>query len=85
MSALEKQKHVTHPLYGKQFIMTGFRDKDLLAKLHNIGAEQGSAVRKSTFIVLVKDLSEENSKIAEAKTLNIPIMTLDEFKLKYTL
>ena len=78
-------KDTSHPLYGKKFIMTGVRDKELLEKLLKLGAEQGSAVRKDTFVVLVKDTEQENSKIAEAKTLNIPIMTLDEFKLKYTL
>ncbi len=82
---LEKQKDITHPLYGKQFIMTGFRDKELLEKLLAVGAEQGSAVRKGTFIVLVKDVSEENSKTKEAKALGIPIMTPEEFKTKYKL
>ena len=81
----KQQLDTSHPLYGKQFIMTGFRDKELLEKLQAVGAEQGSAVRKGTFVVLVKDTSEENSKIIAAKALGIPIMTASEFKTNYNL
>ena len=78
-------KDKTHPLYGKHFVMTGFRDKALLEKLLAVGAEQGSAVRKNTFVVLVKDPTEETSKTIEAKALGIPILTPDDFLLKYPL
>jgi NAD-dependent DNA ligase len=79
------EKDKTHPLYGKHFVMTGFRDKVLLEKLLAVGAEQGSAVRKNTFVVLVKDPSEETSKTIEAKALGIPILTPAEFIVKYQL
>ena len=65
--------------------MTGFRDKVLQEKLEAVGAEQGSAVRKNTFVVLVKDLAEENSKVTEAKKIGIPIMTPTEFQTKYNI
>jgi NAD-dependent DNA ligase len=74
-----------HPLYGKQIVLTGFRDKVLLEKLAAIGAEQGSAVRKNTFAVLVKDTTAETSKTAEAKAWSIPILTVDAFIAKYQL
>ncbi len=76
-------KDKTHPLYGKQFVMTGFRDKVLLEKLLAVGAEQGSGVRKNTFVLLVKDPLEETSKTVEAKALGIPILTPAELMLKY--
>jgi len=78
-------KDTAHPLYGKQYVMTGFRDKVLQEKLEAVGAEQGSAVRKNTFVVLVKDLAEENSKVTEAKKIGIPIMTPTEFQTKYNI
>jgi NAD-dependent DNA ligase len=52
-------------------------------KLTAMGAEQGSAVRKNTFVVIVKEAGEETSKTAEAKTLGIPIMTQAEFITTY--
>ena len=75
----------SHPLYGKKYIMTGFRDKALMAKLEALGAEQGSSVRKNTFVVIIKDADEENSKTAEARALGIPIMPIETFKAKYNL
>lgn len=79
------KKDQAHPLYGKQVVLTGFRDKELLEKLKAVGAEQGSAVRKNTFAVLIKDPTAETSKAQEAKTLGIPIMTPMDFQTKYKL
>jgi NAD-dependent DNA ligase len=56
-----------------------------MEKLATLGAEQGSAVRKNTFVVLVKNLDEENSKTAEANRIGIPVMDIQEFKVKYNL
>ena len=80
-----QNKDQSHPLYGKQIVLTGFRDKALLEKLQAIGAEQGSAVRKNTFVVLIKEPTEETSKTLEAKAMGIPIMTPMEFIAKYNL
>ena len=75
----------THPLYGKQIVMTGFRDKALVEKLVALGAEQSLTVKKSTFVVLVKEATEESGKTVDARTLGIPIMTLADFKTTYNL
>ena len=78
-------KDTSHPLYGKQYVMTGFRDKALMAKLAAVGAEQGSGVRKNTFVLLVKDTGEETTKTKEALALGIPIMTPATFQAKFNL
>ena len=75
----------SHPLYDKNIVLTGFRDKELQNKLEKIGAKLGNSVSKNTFIVLVKDLDETTGKVDEAKKLNIPINAIDEFKKKYNL
>jgi len=73
-----------HPLYGKKWVMTGFRDKALIQDLLNVGSEQGSAVNKKTALVIVKDLDEDNVKVADAKKMGIPIMTPEQVRTKYT-
>ena len=83
--AEDATKNTSHPLYGKHYVMTGFRDKELMEKLAAVGAEQSSSVSKNTFVLLVKDLGEENSKTETAKKIGIPIMTPEEFRLKYAL
>lgn len=74
-----------HPLYGKKWVMTGFRDKALIEKLLQLGSEQGSSVNKKTALLIVKDLAEDNVKVAEAKQLGIPIMTPEQVIATYSL
>ena len=73
---VEKEKH---PLYGKTIVMTGFRNKDLEEKLKKIGVKIGSTISKNTFLLIAKDINDETGKVLEAKNLNIPILSLDEF------
>lgn len=76
----------SHPLYGKKIIFTGFRDKELmniLEKSYNVSF--GSSISKNIQIVIVKTMEESNKKIDQAKSLNIPVFTIDEFRNKYSL
>ena len=73
----------SHPLFGKSIVITGFRDNDLQNKLKEVGAKIGTSVSSKTFVVLVKDISEDTSKASEARKLNISLMTPNEFINKY--
>jgi len=79
----EKEYNETNPLFGKTIVMTGFRDKDLIEKLKNIGAILGSSVTKNTFALIVKDLDDKSTKMTDAKKFDIPIMLLNDFSKKY--
>jgi len=72
-----------HPLSGKTIVITGFRDKQLDDILKGFGAKLGSSVSKNTFLVIVKNKDEDTGKASEAKKLEIPIFTYEEFKNKY--
>jgi NAD-dependent DNA ligase len=81
-----KEKKVlveNHPLSGKTIVITGFRDKQLDDILRGFGAKLGSSVSKNTFLVIVKNKDEDTGKASEAKKLEIPIFTYEEFKNKY--
>jgi len=73
----------SHPLFGKTIVMTGFRDANIQETLKNVGAKLGASVSKNTFIVLVKDLSEDTGKAADARKNGVPLMTPEVFKQKY--
>jgi DNA ligase (NAD+) len=76
----------SHLLFGKSVILTGTRDKNIIEFLKNVGANQGSSVSKNTFLVITKNNAEgtENTgKIEEAKKLNIPIISVNEFIQTY--
>ena len=80
----EKELDITHPLYKKSIVMTGFRDKNILDLMKNVGATLGSSVSKNTFVLLVKDKEGADSgKAIDAKNLGIPIMTSAEFMSTY--
>ena len=75
----------SHPLYGKKWVMTGFRDKELISILLAYGTEQGTTVNKKTTFLIVKNSDEENVKVADARQLGIPILTPEEVKITYIL
>ena len=79
----KKAVEQSHPLFGKSIVMTGFRDTALQEALKDIGAKIGSSVSSKTFVVLVKDKEEDTGKANEARKLNIPLMTPQEFRDKY--
>jgi len=74
-----------HELFDKKYVMTGFRDKEIIKKLEILGAIQSSSVNKNTFIVIVNNLDLDNNKTQKAKLLNIPIIEISDFKKKYHL
>ena len=55
----------------------------MIEELKKIGAEIASSVSKNTFVVIAKTHDEDTGKADAARKLNIPIMTIDEFKAKY--
>jgi NAD-dependent DNA ligase len=65
---------------GKTFVFTGIRDKDLEAYIEQNGGVVGSGVNKNISAVIVKTLDSDSSKATKAKQLNIPLMTMEQFK-----
>lgn len=68
-----------NPMYGKKFVMTGFRDKALVKKLTELGAKNTSSVSKNTDFVIVKSHNESTGKAEEARSLGIKLMIPSEF------
>jgi NAD-dependent DNA ligase len=73
----------TYPLFDKTIVLTGTRDKNLVEFLKEVGANQGSSVSKNTFLVVAKNKDEDTGKAEEARKLNIPIMSVEEFITTY--
>jgi len=58
-------------------------NKNIIDFLKQVGAVQGSSISKSTFLVVAKNKDEDTGKAEEARKLNIPIMTIEEFASTY--
>jgi NAD-dependent DNA ligase len=78
-----KPVDMSHPLYKKTVVMTGVRDEAVKEALKTVGATLGSSVSKNTFIVIAKTQDEDTGKAAEARKLNIPIVTPQQFMSMY--
>ena len=74
----------THLLFNKSIVLTGTRDETIINFLKNVGAKQSSSVSKNTFLVIAKNKDDDTGKTEEARKLNVPIMTIEEFIKGYS-
>ena len=63
----------------KAFVITGPRDKAVIAKLESLGGELVKGVSKTTHMVLAEDPSSESTSIKKAKKYGIPVVSFNEF------
>ena len=82
--AIKQNIDQTHPLFQKSIVLTGTRDKDIIELLKNAGANQSSNVSKNTFLVIAKNTDDDTGKAEEARKLNVPIMSVQEFIQLYS-
>jgi NAD-dependent DNA ligase len=73
----------TNPLYGKHIVMTKTRDSTVIEKIKTSGAVLDDNIGKNTDILIVKSKDDVSNKTKYANEHNIPIMTPDEFIVKY--
>jgi NAD-dependent DNA ligase len=76
---------LNHPLNKKSVVLTGTRDKALLAALKTVGANLGSSVSKNTFAVIAPTLDEDTGKAEDARRLGVPIFTPATFMAQFNL
>jgi len=80
-----------HPLYKKQIIFSGYRDKSFMKKLVDIGVDLSGSVTKNTFAVIVQPGIIENimmnptTKMTQATAYDVPIIQADQFMTTYNL
>ena len=81
---LKKNVDKAHPLFDKSIVLTGTRDNTVIDFLKNVGAKQSSSVSKNTFLVIAKNKDEDTGKAEEARKINVPIMSVEEFIQTYS-
>ena len=76
----EPVKPVGDKYVGMKVCFTGIRDKELEMEIVLQGGEVVSGVSKKTTHLIVANHNSTSSKATKAKSLNIPVLTIDEFK-----
>lgn len=78
---MEEPKKPTGNKYaGMKVCFTGVRDKELEAEIAAQGGEVVSGVSKNTTHLIVADVNSSSGKATKAKSLSIPILTIEAFK-----
>jgi DNA ligase (NAD+) len=73
-----------HPLFGKTVVMTGTRNKEIIAFLKKMGIKNGTSVSKNTAMVITKSKEDATtSKLEEAQKLGIKVVLEKEFMDTY--
>lgn len=81
MLPMEEAPKATGDKYaGMKVCFTGIRDKELETEIIAQGGDVVSGVSKKTTHLIVADHQSSSSKTTKAKSLNIPIFTVEEFK-----
>ena len=70
-------------LSNHTFVFSGFRNKSLEDTIVLHGGKVSNSLSKNTTALVVKDTSDETTKIQKAKKLNVSILSVDEFTKKY--
>tara|TARA_B100000795_G_scaffold132725_1_gene99055 strand:- start:2604 stop:5663 length:3060 start_codon:yes stop_codon:yes gene_type:complete len=73
----------SHELYGKNVLMTGFRDEDFKMNLRDIGVKIASSVSSNVDILVVKSMDTTTGKMKKAQEMGIDIIIKDDFVAKY--
>jgi DNA ligase (NAD+) len=72
-----------HPLTGKNIVLTGTRDKDIIDLLKHVRCTIASSVSQNTYLLVAKNKNDDTGKASEARKLNIPILSVEEFIQTY--
>lgn len=83
-----KETAAAATLEGKTVAITGrltkFKNRDeLVSAIRNHGGKASSSVTSKTFCLINNDINSNSAKNKSAKSLNIPILTEEEFSNKY--
>ena len=82
---VEESLHIdiSNPLFGKKIVMTKIRDKEIIEHLTKVGATLEDNIKKDTFVLIVKTHDDVSNKTKYAIDNHIPIMTPQEFRVKF--
>lgn len=67
-------------IVGNTFVFSGVRDKELEKFIADNGGSVSTSVSSKTTLVIVKEFDSDSGKVTKAKALNVPVMTLEDFK-----
>lgn len=80
---IAKEKEVGTALAGEKVCLTGFRDKELGAKIESLGGTVQSGVSGKTTILIAKNPDSTSGKMNKARDNGTRIMGVDDFNAEF--
>ena len=80
---IEKIIDTNSDFNNKIFVFSGFRNKEWEQIIESKGGKINTSISSNTNILITSELDNSSSKVLKAKSLNIKIMTKDEFFNQY--
>ena len=78
---IKKESKKQGEFTDKIVVFSGFRNKEIKEKIENMGGKVADTVTsKTTYLVIKNEDEAKTSKVKKAESLNIIILTLEEFK-----
>lgn len=77
--SISKTKEETSEEKKKAFVITGPRDKNVIAKLESLGGELVKGVTKSTHMVLAENPKSGSGTIVKAEKYGVPVVSFEKF------
>jgi NAD-dependent DNA ligase len=75
----KKEKIINNKYKNNIYVFTGIRDKKIEEIIVSSGGKIANIVNKNTTALIVKDYNDNTVKVKNARSLNIPIISYDEF------
>lgn len=74
---------ISQNLAGFTIVFSGFRDSELESQIKERGGKVTTSVSKNTTLLIMKDIGDTKGKAQKAISLNIPLVTRDDFVSTY--
>ena len=70
-------------LTGMKIVMTGFRDPEMVDQIEEMGGEVVGSVSSSVDLVIVSEIDSDSGKAEKARSLEIPLITKEDFEKQF--
>jgi len=81
---IEQKNNATDSVfYNKIFVFSGFRNKEWEKIIESNGGKIGTSISNKTHMLITSEIDNTSSKVLKAKSLNIKILTKNEFENEF--
>jgi DNA ligase (NAD+) len=82
---LDNKQLINNKFTNKIFVFSGFRNKEWESIIESNNGKVGTSISSKTSILITNEVDNTSSKVIKAKSLNIQILTKEQFETQFIL